>query len=138
LTSGATVYDHLNGASAQRQSYLHGAHVTATNLPAVVFNDASCLTIWSSPRGALHRGHDWRGSTDTHVFNPTLDSVYINGQFANWYAWAARQSPPAPAGYQMIEEGRHHLYNTLLLAAGTPRVAYKYVWMQAMPTRSVR
>jgi hypothetical protein len=131
LTSGATVYDHLNGASGGSGNRIYTVpNVTATNLPAVVFNDASLSDYLVQPTAVLFTV-DMTGAvgTDTHVFNPTLDSVYINGQFANWYAWAGGANPaPAPAGYQMIEEGTTTIYtNTLLLAAGTPAAfAYKY------------
>jgi hypothetical protein len=66
---------------------------------------------------------------DAHVFNPSADSVYINGpfadysgQFGSWYPWATI----APAGYQMIEQGLTTIYtNTITLPAGTP-VAFPY------------
>lgn len=67
--------------------------------------------------------------TDAHAFNPSVDSVYINGVFANWYAWAGGANPaPAPAGYQMIEQGLTTIYtNTIVLPAGTPfDFQYKY------------
>jgi len=65
--------------------------------------------------------------TDAHVFNPSADTVYINGQFANWYAWASGVNPAsAPPGYQMVEVGTSTIYtNTLVIPAGTP-VAFDY------------
>lgn len=55
-------------------------------------------------------------------FTPGVDSVYINGQFANWYPWSAA----APAGYQMIQKGSTTIYtNTIIIPAGTP-VAFEY------------
>jgi len=68
---------------------------------------------------------------DNHAFDPVNDSVYINGQFANyngqfgsWYPW----SGTAPAGYQMIEQGLTMIYtNTIIMPAGTPvGLEYKY------------
>jgi len=67
--------------------------------------------------------------TDSHVFNATQDSVYINGQFANWYAWASGINPAgAPPGYQMVEQGLGNIYtNTIIVPAGTPvSFSYKY------------
>ena len=59
---------------------------------------------------------------DEHVFDPDFDSVYINGQFVNWYPWSAT----APAGYQMIEQGSTTIYtNTIVIPAGTP-VGFEY------------
>jgi hypothetical protein len=66
--------------------------------------------------------------TDGHVFDPSTDSVYINGMFANgganyypqtWYAWEDQGGAPPP-GYQMIRVGSSSLYtNTIVLPAGT-------------------
>jgi hypothetical protein len=69
------------------------------------------------------------GGTDGHTFNPDVDSVYINGQFADyngqfgsWYPW----SGPAPAGYQMFEQGFTMIFtNTIIIPAGTP-VGFEY------------
>ena len=62
--------------------------------------------------------------TDDHAFDPVNDSVYINGQFVNWYAWSAA----APEGYQMIKRGSTTIYtNTIVIPSGTPvAFAYKY------------
>lgn len=58
----------------------------------------------------------------SYPFDPATDSVYINGQFANWYPW----STFAPAGYQMIQQGATTIYtNTIVIPAGTP-VAFEY------------
>ena len=64
--------------------------------------------------------------TDTHAFT-SGDSVYINGDFINWYAWESGTAPaPAPAGYQMIQQGSTTIYtNTIIVPAGTT-VAFKY------------
>jgi len=60
----------------------------------------------------------------SYPFNPATDSVYINGQFVNWYPWWAT----APAGYQMIQKGATTIYtNTIIIPAGTPvAFGYKY------------
>ena len=71
---------------------------------------------------------------DGHQFSAALDSIYINGQFANynsqfgsWYPWSDGQNPAsAPAGYQMIEQGVTTIYtNTIIIPAGTP-VGFEY------------
>ena len=74
--------------------------------------------------------------TEGHQFNPSSDSLYVNGQFANyggvlgtWYPWAGGVNPaPAPAGFQMVEQGLSSIYtNTIIIPAGTPvKFAYLY------------
>jgi hypothetical protein len=67
--------------------------------------------------------------TDANTFNPATDNVYVNGQFANWYAWAGGINPAAaPGGYQMIEQGLTLIYtNYITFPAGTPiDFQYKY------------
>jgi hypothetical protein len=131
LSTGDTVYDHLNGASGGSGNRVYVMpNVTLTNLPAVEFNDAALNDYLLKPTPVLF-SVDMNGAvgTDSHTFDPSTDSVYINGQFVNWYAWAGGANPqPAPAGYQMIEKGLSTIYtNTLILAAGTPvSFAYKY------------
>jgi hypothetical protein len=70
------------------------------------------------------------GAVDTqgHAFDPANDNVYVNGQFAGWYPWAGTFPGPAPAGYQMIEEGFSSIYtNAVIFPVGTPvDCAYKY------------
>ena len=62
--------------------------------------------------------------TDLYVFDPNFDSVYINGQFANWYAWQSGGN----AAFQMVQEGATMIYtNTIIIPTGTPiDLAYKY------------
>jgi len=129
LSTGNTVYDHLNGANGgngNRQFFVTGN----TNVPPVVFNDAELDDYFTRPT-AVFFSVDMTGAvgTDSHTFDPVQDTVYINGQFANWYPWASGVNPaPAPAGYQMIEQGLGNIYtNTIILPAGTPvAFAYKY------------
>jgi hypothetical protein len=123
------VYDHLNGANGgnANRTYLV-PNVASTNLPAVFFNDASLDDYLTQPTPVLF-SVDMNGAvgTDTHVFNPASDALYINGQFANWYAWAGGINPAgAPPGYLMVEQGLSTIYtNTIVLPAGTP-VAFNY------------
>ncbi len=131
LSTGDTVYDHLNGANGGGGNrYYQMPIVALTNLPPVMFNDASLSDYLLVPTPVLF-SVDMNGAvgTDAHAFNPALDTVYINGAFANWYAWAIGINPtPAPAGYQMVEQGLTTIYtNTIIMPAGTPvSVAYKY------------
>lgn len=131
LSTGNTVYDHLNGASGGNGNRVFLVpNVTSTNVAPVVFNDASLNDYLLQPTPVFF-SVDMTGAvgTDSHTFSPAADSVYINGQFANWYAWAGGANPaPAPAGYQMMEVGLTLTYtNTIVMPAGTPvAFAYKY------------
>jgi hypothetical protein len=129
LSSGNTVYDHLNGANGGNDNR-HYLVVGSTNVPAVTFNDAKLNDYLTQPTPVFF-SVNMAGAvgTDSHVFDPSQDNVYINGQFANWYPWASGINPAgAPAGYQMIEQGLSTIYtNTIVFAAGTPvAFAYKY------------
>ena len=67
--------------------------------------------------------------TDGHAFDSTQDSVYVNGQFPAWYAWGSGVNPaPAPAGFQLFEQGFTTIYtNTITIPAGSPvNFQYKY------------
>ncbi|HXT10021.1 MAG TPA: hypothetical protein VN873_00510 [Candidatus Angelobacter sp.] len=127
VSTGNTVYDHLNGAnggSGNRVYLVSGS----TNVPPVTFNDAEINDYLTHPTPVLF-SVDMTGAvgTDGHPFNPSADNLYINGQFANWYAWGGGINPsPAPPGYQMIEEGLGNIYtNTIIMPAGTP-VSFEY------------
>jgi hypothetical protein len=131
LSDGSTVYDHFNGANGGNGNRFYQVpNVSSTNVPAVFFNDASLNDYLTQPTPVFF-SIDMNNAvgTDTHAFNPSSDNVYINGQFANWYAWAGGINPtPAPAGYQMIEQGLSTIYtNTIVIPAGTPAAFnYKY------------
>jgi hypothetical protein len=110
-----------------RQASVSGDQV----LPLVFYDDTISNDLLKQPtpvsfiidmNGAVGQ------NVDTHVFDPALDSVYINGQFANWYAWAGGITPqPAPAGYQLFETppGSGIYSNTIIIPAGTP-VSFNY------------
>ncbi len=125
-----TVYDHLNGINggSGNRFFVEPLSITFTNVPPVYFNDAGLDDYLTQPT-PVRFSVDMNGAvgTDSHVFNPSVDTVYINGQFANWYAWASGVNPAsAPPGYQMVEVGTSTIYtNTLLIPAGTP-VAFDY------------
>ncbi len=130
LSTGNTVYDHANGANGgQGNRQYIVPNVANTNVYAV-FNDASLDDYLLQP-ATVTFSVDMNGAVgnDGHVFDPNQDSVYLNGTFAGWYAWSGGVNPaPAPAGYQMIEEGFTTIYtNTLVIPAGQTLTAiYKY------------
>ncbi len=97
-------------------------------LPVVAFSDVYPSDVLSAPTPVFFSVNMTNAvGTDGHHFDPGADNVYINGQFANWYAWAGGINPaPAPPGYQMIEQGLTLIYtNTIILPAGTP-IAFDY------------
>jgi hypothetical protein len=107
-----------------------------TNLAPIYFNDLSVGDYLPTATAVLFTV-DMNGAvgTDSHVFNPDADGLYINGSFVNlgypqaWYAW---EDPTAPAlnppGYQMIRVGTTTIYtNTIMMPAGTPvPLSYQY------------
>lgn len=128
LNNGNIVYDHANGANGGNNNrFFVVPNVSSTNVSAV-FNDASLTDYLTQPTPVLFSVNmNGAVGTDAHTFNPSVDAVYLNGQFANWYAWAGGVNPaPAPAGYQMVEQGFSMIYtNTIIIPAGTP-VAFNY------------
>jgi hypothetical protein len=131
LSDGSTIYDHANGANGGNNNrFLLVPNQAVYNVPVVTFNDASLNDYLLQPTPVFF-SIDMTGAvgTDSHTFDPTQDHVYINGQFANWYAWAGGVNPtPAPPGYEMIEEGTSMIYtNTIVMPAGTTvSFMYKY------------
>ena len=106
-----------------------------TNLPPVYFLDLA-LSDYLPQATPVFFAVDMNGAvgTDSYVFTPGVDSVYINGMFANyagypqaWYPWTTLFNP-APPGYQMIRMGSTTIYtNTIVLPAGTPiALSYQY------------
>jgi hypothetical protein len=132
---GTTVYDHLdgvNGGSGNRV-FTEPLSVTFTNVPPVYFNDAVPDDYLTQPTPVLFTvdmtGAVGTTASDSHVFDSTQDGLYINGQFANWYAWAGGIDPAsAPPGYRMMQVGSSQIFtNTVIIPAGTPiGFAYKY------------
>jgi hypothetical protein len=131
------VYDHLNGINggSGNRTFVEPLSITFTSVPAVFFNDAALDDYLTQPTPVFF-SVDMTSAVGVnsdlgHAFNPSADNVYINGQFANWYAWANGANPsPAPAGFQLIEQGltAPFIYtNTIIIPAGTPvGFAYKY------------
>ncbi|HEY1787208.1 MAG TPA: hypothetical protein VGJ73_03590, partial [Verrucomicrobiae bacterium] len=115
------------------------ATTLSTNLPAFHFLDLAFDDYLPQPTPVTF-SVDMSNAvgTDSHVFTPGSDGVYINGMFANgggtpypqsWYAWAGGVNPvSAPAGYQMVQEGTSSIYtNTVIIPAGAPvALSYQY------------
>lgn len=142
--SSPWVYDYVNDAvynnNARRIVTLPVTTTTLnTNLPTFYFLDLALDDYLPKDTPVLF-SVDMNGAVDTNgnAFNPSSDSVYINGMFANgggtpypqtWYAWSGGINPvTAPAGYQMIQEGSTSIYtNVIVIPAGTPvGLSYQY------------
>lgn len=141
---GGWVYDYAGDAvfnnSGRRTINLPvTATSITTNYPVVPFLDLVMGDYLPVPTPVLFTV-DMTGAvgTDSHVFDPNSDAVYINGMFANgggnpypqtWYAWSGGVNPvSAPAGYQMMRVGTSLLYtNTIVIPAGIPvSISYQY------------
>jgi hypothetical protein len=135
----STVYDHANGVNGgQGNRVITIPNVNNTNFLSV-FNDASLGDYLLKPTAVLF-SVDMAGAmgTDSHSFSSTLDAVYINGTFANWYTWAGGANPtPAPGSspgagnaggpFLMVEQGTNMVYtNTLVIPPGPVVLSYKY------------
>ncbi len=107
------------------------AAVGITNLPAVYFNDqlGNDVLQADTPVSFVINMNGAVG-TDAHVFDPTSDNVFVNGQFSNWYPWYGGINPAnAPAGYQLFETpvGSGIFSNTIVIPKGaSPAFQYKY------------
>jgi hypothetical protein len=98
-------------------------------LPVVMFDDKqlndylpvdTTVTFKVNMNGAI--------GTDGHVFDSSVDTLWLNGEFIPWYAWWGGVNPaPAPAQYQMTENpvGSGVFSNSVVLPRGT-RVSFAY------------
>ncbi len=128
--AGTTIYDHANGAyGGQGNRVFTVPNAVSTNVSAV-FNDARFSDYLLEPTPVFFSVDMTNAiGTDSHVFNPATDNVYINGAFVGWYSWAGGVNPtPAPDGFQMVQEGTSTIYtNTIVIPAGTTvDCVYKY------------
>jgi hypothetical protein len=142
--TGGWVYDYLNDSiynnNARRTVTIPVTPgVTVTNMPTFYFLDLAPDDYLAQDTPVTF-SVDMNGAvgTDSHVFVPGSDGVYINGMFANgggtyypqsWYAWSGGVNPvSAPAGYQLFQVGSTTIYtNTIIVPKGTPvAVAYQY------------
>ena len=141
---GGWVYDYVNDSvynNNARRTITLPVTATAldTNVPAFYFLDLAPDDYLPKNTPVLF-SVNMNGAVDTngYTFNPSSDSVYINGMFANgggtpypqaWYPWSGGINPvSAPPGYQMIREGSTTIYtNTIVIPAGTPvALSYQY------------
>jgi hypothetical protein len=144
VASGGWVYDYVNDSvynnNARRTVTIPVTPTPmTTNMPAFYFLDLA-PDDYLAHDTPVSFSVDMNGAvgTDSHVFVPGSDGVYINGMFANgggtfypqtWYAWAGGVNPvSAPAGYQLFQVGSTTVYtNTIIVPKGTPvAVAYQY------------
>lgn len=104
-------------------------NASSTVLPLVTFSDQSLNDLLLNDTPVSFQV-DMNGAvgTDAHAFNSGSDRVFINGQFAGWYAWYGGVNPaPAPPGYELFETsaGSGIYSNTIIVPKGTA-VAFEY------------
>jgi hypothetical protein len=109
--------------------FFYQPNATTTVLPVVFFSDQPLNDLLLEDTPVIFTV-DMNGAvgTDAHAFEPSTDTVFINGQFANWYAWWGGANPvPAPPQYQLTEDpfGSGIYSNTIVVPKGTP-VAFEY------------
>jgi hypothetical protein len=98
-------------------------------LPTVMFDDKK-LNDYLAVDSMVAFSVDMNGAvgTDSHVFDSNQDTVWINGEFANWYIWWGQLN--AVAGnpqYQMFPAGGGIYTNTILVPHGKRvSMGYKY------------
>jgi len=151
---GGWVYDYAQDGgpnSANNNNFRRSINLPitstllTTNFPPVYFNDLAPDDYLPTDTAVLF-SVDMNGAvgTNSYVFVPGSDAVYINGMFAGatpsqpsaangtsqyWYPWSSGVNPPAaPPGYQMMEVAATTIYtNTIILPAGTPvALSYQY------------
>jgi hypothetical protein len=97
---------------------------TATVLPLVQFNNHGTNDLlFADTYVTFSVNMTNAAGTDSYVFDPDFDSLFINGNFLGWWSWG---NPPPQ--YQMFRVGTSKVYtNTLLLPKGMPvALTYKY------------
>jgi hypothetical protein len=129
VTDGSIVYDLSNGfsgGSTNRQLLIPS--MPATNLPVILFNNAIPDDYLTKPVTVTFTV-DMTGAvtTDGHTFDPSVDSLYLNGAFPSWYGWYPNGSQTAVL-YQMVRKNPTSIYtNTFTLPAGVlAGLQYKY------------
>ena len=99
---------------------------SAISLPTVYFNDASLGDFLAVDTAVTFNVNMTNTiGTDGTVFNPGSDTVYLNGDFAGWYAWGAFP----PAQYQMTNNpvgSQNYSLTVLRPAHSTLPLTYKY------------
>ena len=122
----------LSTGGGDRSYVVSSAAATGvTNLPAVFFNDQLGNDVLQADTPVIFTVNmNGAVGTDGHTFDPAADNVYVNGQFANWYAWYGGINPAnAPTGYQLFETpvGSGIFSNTIVIPKGaSPAFQYKY------------
>jgi hypothetical protein len=127
--TGYIVYDLSNGICGGRNNrQLVVPNLPNANVPAVLFNDATTNDYFTTPV-AVTFSVNMAGAvgTDGHIFDPSMDSVYVNGETIAWYPWeGGYYYNPVPYGFQLLPAGATLVYtNTLILPPGTT-VGFQY------------
>lgn len=130
LSTGYIVYDLSNGVYGGRNNrQLLVPNVPYTNLPPVLFNDATTNDYLTTPV-AVKFSVDMTGAvgTEGYVFNPAIDTVYVNGETIAWYPWENGDFFNPEYTYELFPSGDTLIYtNTILLPPGTTiGFQYKY------------
>lgn len=127
--SGGTQWENPAPPTVGGNRFFYQPNAAALVLPSVYFSDQpvndllpqdTMVTFMVDMNGAV--------GTDMHQFDPSSDTVYVNGQFANWYAWWDGVNPvPAPSQYQLFETpvGSGVYSNSVMMTKGTA-VAFEY------------
>jgi hypothetical protein len=126
-STGTTQYDH--DPSGNNRAYTV-PNVTSTNLPAVYFNNTLPTDLLNEDTEVtfslnMTNAVGYPGSADPNPFDPSSDTVYINGDFIGWLNW----DPISLAPYQMTANPPTSQVYTLtyLFPKGHARlVTYKY------------
>jgi hypothetical protein len=95
-------------------------------LPTVFFNDASLGDFLSVTTAVTFNVIMTNAvGTDGTVFNPAVDTVWLNGDFLGWWAWG----PFPPTGYQMSNNPPGSMIYSLTIdrpKSSTLNMTYKY------------
>jgi len=122
---GQTMYDALGGVSGQNRT-LVVPNLASTNLPTVYWDDAlptDVLNVDTTVTFTLNMTN--AVGTDSVVFDPTSDSVYVNGDFLGWPAWNPISLSSSVLGNNPV--GSDVFTFTYVFPAGHARaVTYKY------------
>ena len=125
LSSGNTMYDALGGISGVNRT-LTVPNLTSTNIPTVYWDDAlptDLLNVDTTVTFTLNMTNAL--GTDAHVFDPTADYVFINGDFSGWLAW----NPISLSSYMLANNpvgSEVYTYSQIFPKGHVRAVTYKY------------
>lgn len=110
----------------------------STVLPSVLFSDAEATDyLLADMQVTLKVNMNGAVGSEGHAFDPAADTLWVNGEFANyggqigsWYPWqGAIDVMDAPIQYQMHENplGSGVYSNTITVPKGTP-LSFAYIY----------